>query len=54
VADVGLKNGVLLNCLTWYGDIILLFLPLNTSDEELGMVFHALAQAVAEVERRFL
>lgn len=53
VNRIGRDNGVLFNCSTWYGDIILLLVALTMTDEELGLVFRVLGKAVAEVERQF-
>ena len=54
INKVGRDNGVLLNCMTWYGDIIQMYLPLTISDEEIGIVFNAINKAVVEVEEQFL
>jgi len=53
-AKVGMDNGVLLPCSTWYGDIILLMIQLTMTDDELGMVFNAIEKAAAEIEKQFL
>jgi len=54
VVKVGLENGVLLPCSTWYGDIITLMVQLTMTDDELGMVCNAIEKAAAEVEKQFL
>ena len=54
VGKVGLENGVLLPCSTWYGDIIMLMVQLTMTDDELSMVFNAIEKAAAEVEKQFL
>jgi len=54
VGKVGRDNGVLLTCSPWYGDIILLYLQLTMTDEELSMTFNAVNKAVVEVEKQFL
>jgi putrescine aminotransferase len=53
-AQVGMRNGVLLTCSPWYGNILMYLLPLNVKDEELDMIFGASAEAVKEVEKKFL
>ncbi len=54
IVKVGMENGVLLPCSTWYGDILLLMVQMTMTDDELGMVFNAIEKAAAEVERKFL
>ncbi len=54
IIKVGMENGVLLPCSTWYGDILMLMVQLTMTDDELGMVFSAIEKAAAEVERQFL
>ncbi|HEY83156.1 MAG TPA: aspartate aminotransferase family protein [Dehalococcoidia bacterium] len=54
VVKVGIDNGVLLPCSTWYGDIIMLMVQLTMTDEELSQVFTAIERAAAEVEKKFL
>ena len=53
VNEVGRDKGVLLHCMTWYGDIMQMYLPLIISDEEISMVLNAIDRAVVEVERQF-
>ncbi len=54
IVKVGMENGVLLPCSTWYGDILMLMVPMTMTDDELGMLFNAIEKATAEVERQFL
>ena len=54
IVKVGMENGVLLPCSTWYGDILMLMVQMTMTDDELGMVFKAIEKAAAEVERQFL
>lgn len=54
IIKVGIENGVLLPCSTWYGDIMMLLVQMTMTDDELGMVFNAIEKAAAEVERQFL
>jgi adenosylmethionine-8-amino-7-oxononanoate aminotransferase len=55
IADVGRRHGVLLSCqFPHYGNIITMFLPLTTTDEEHGMICDAIEDAVAQVEKSFL
>jgi adenosylmethionine-8-amino-7-oxononanoate aminotransferase len=54
VNKVGRDNGVLLACSPWYGNIIMLMIQLNMTDDELDMVFDAIDKAVAAVEKQFL
>jgi adenosylmethionine-8-amino-7-oxononanoate aminotransferase len=55
IARVGRDHGVLLNCqFPHYGNIITMYLPLTSTDAELGMVCDAIEDAVGQVEKRFL
>jgi len=55
IAQVGRDHGVLLNCqFPHYGNIITMYLPLTSTDAELGMVCEAIEDAVGQVEKRFL
>jgi len=54
VNKVGRDNGVMLNCMTWYGNIMQMYLPLTISDEEISMVLNALDKAVTAVEKQYV
>jgi len=53
VSEVGRENGVLLACSPWYGDIIVLMIPLTMTNDELSIAFHAVEKAVEAVEKQF-
>ncbi len=55
VSQIGREHGVLLNCqFPHYGNIITMYLPLTSSDQELSMVCDAIEDAVGRVEQRYL
>jgi len=54
IRKVGIENGVLLPCSTWYGDIIMLMVQMTMTDEELKQVFKAIEKATLAVEKEYL
>jgi adenosylmethionine-8-amino-7-oxononanoate aminotransferase len=54
VRQVGIDNGVLLACSPWYGDIIILMIPLTMTDEELDITFNATSKAINAVWEQFI
>ncbi len=54
IADAGREHGVLLSCqFPQYGNIITMYLPLTSTDEELGTICDAIEDAVGRVERKY-
>lgn len=54
VRKVGIENGVLLPCSTWYGDNIILMIQMTMTDDELKQVFKAIEKATFAVEKQYL
>jgi adenosylmethionine-8-amino-7-oxononanoate aminotransferase len=54
VRKVGIENGVLLPCSTWYGDNIILMIQMTMTDDELKQVFKAIEKATFAVEKEHL